>query len=93
MQIHVTAPPGLAGINTTTLTWDPDPEPNLAGYEVASGYHRRRGCAQLSGQQQRPRSRGEGAAALARRAGRLALGRRTWVSVPSMRSSTPWAAA
>ncbi len=24
---------------------------------------------------------------------RLALGRRTWVSVPSMRSSTPWAAA
>ncbi len=36
MQIHVTAPPGLAGINTTTLTWDPDPEPNLAGYEVVT---------------------------------------------------------
>jgi hypothetical protein len=29
----------------------------------------------------------------ARRPTRLARGRRTWVSVPSMRSSTPWAAA
>src|SRR6266511_1164332 len=29
----------------------------------------------------------------ARRPGRLALGRRTWVSVPSIRSSIPWAAA
>jgi hypothetical protein len=36
VQIHVTAPPGLAGINTTTLTWNPNPEPNLAGYEVVT---------------------------------------------------------
>jgi hypothetical protein len=34
VQIHVTAPPGLAGTNTTTLTWNPSPEPSLAGYEV-----------------------------------------------------------
>jgi hypothetical protein len=34
LQIHVTPPPGFAGINTTTLTWDPNPEPNLTGYEV-----------------------------------------------------------
>jgi hypothetical protein len=34
LLIHVTAPPNLAGINTTTLTWDANPEPNLAGYEV-----------------------------------------------------------
>ena len=36
MQIHVTAPPGLAGINTTTLSWDRGAEPNLAGYEVVT---------------------------------------------------------
>jgi hypothetical protein len=36
VQIHVTAPPGLAGINTTTLTWDANPGPNLAGYEVVT---------------------------------------------------------
>jgi hypothetical protein len=35
-QIHATAPPGLAGINTTTLTWNPTAEPNLAGYEVVT---------------------------------------------------------
>ncbi len=34
LQIHATAPPGLAGINTTTLTWNANPEPGLAGYEV-----------------------------------------------------------
>ena len=34
LQIHATAPPGLAGINTTTLTWDANTEPGLAGYEV-----------------------------------------------------------
>jgi len=34
LQIHVAAPPGLAGINTTTLTWDANTEPDLAGYEV-----------------------------------------------------------
>ncbi|HXL20238.1 MAG TPA: M28 family metallopeptidase, partial [Streptosporangiaceae bacterium] len=34
LQIHATAPPGLAGINTTTLTWNANPEPDLAGYEV-----------------------------------------------------------
>jgi hypothetical protein len=36
LQIHVTAPPGLAGINTTTLTWNANPEPDLAGYEVVT---------------------------------------------------------
>jgi Zn-dependent M28 family amino/carboxypeptidase len=33
-QIHVVAPPNLAGINTTNLTWNPNPEPDLAGYQV-----------------------------------------------------------
>ena len=32
--IHATAPLNFAGINTTTLTWNANPEPNLAGYEV-----------------------------------------------------------
>jgi hypothetical protein len=36
LQIHVTPPPGFAGINTTTLTWNPNPEPDLAGYEVVT---------------------------------------------------------
>jgi len=36
LQIHATAPPGLAGINTTTLTWNANPEPNLAGYLVVT---------------------------------------------------------
>jgi Peptidase family M28 len=34
LLIHVSPPPGFAGINTTTLTWDANPEPDLAGYEV-----------------------------------------------------------
>jgi hypothetical protein len=34
--IHVSPPPGFAGINTTTLTWNANPEPNLAGYEVVT---------------------------------------------------------
>jgi Peptidase family M28 len=34
--IHATAPPNLAGTNLTTLTWNANPEPNLAGYEVVS---------------------------------------------------------
>jgi hypothetical protein len=34
LQIHTTPPVGFAGINTTTLTWNANPEPNLAGYEV-----------------------------------------------------------
>jgi hypothetical protein len=34
LQIHTTPPVGFAGINTTTLTWDANPEPDLAGYEV-----------------------------------------------------------
>ena len=34
LEIHVTPPPGFAGINTTTLTWNANPESNLAGYEV-----------------------------------------------------------
>jgi hypothetical protein len=33
-QIHATAPPGFSGINTTTLTWNANPEPSLAGYQV-----------------------------------------------------------
>jgi hypothetical protein len=36
VQIHATAPPNLSGINTTTLTWNANPEPNLAGYEVVT---------------------------------------------------------
>ena len=36
VKIHVTAPPNLAGINTTTLTWNANSEPNLAGYEVVT---------------------------------------------------------
>jgi Peptidase family M28 len=32
--IHVTAPPGLAGTNSTTLSWDASPDPAVAGYEV-----------------------------------------------------------
>ena len=34
LQIHTTPPAGFAGINTTTLTWDANTEPNLAGYEL-----------------------------------------------------------
>jgi hypothetical protein len=34
LQIHVAPPTGFAGINTTTLTWNANPEPSLAGYEV-----------------------------------------------------------
>jgi hypothetical protein len=36
VQIHVTAPPGFSGINTTTLSWDASTEPSLAGYEVVT---------------------------------------------------------
>jgi len=36
VKIHVTAPPNLAGINTTTLTWNANSEPNLAGYEIVT---------------------------------------------------------
>ena len=34
LLIHVTPPAGFSGINTTTLSWDANPEPDLAGYEV-----------------------------------------------------------
>jgi hypothetical protein len=34
VQIHVSPPVGFAGINTTTLTWNANPESNLTGYEV-----------------------------------------------------------
>jgi hypothetical protein len=34
LLIHATAPPGLAGINTTTLTWNANTDANLARYEV-----------------------------------------------------------
>ena len=34
--IHVSPPVGFAGINDTVLTWDANPEPNLAGYEVVT---------------------------------------------------------
>jgi Peptidase family M28 len=36
LEIHVTAPVGYSGINTTTLTWNANPEANLAGYEVVT---------------------------------------------------------
>jgi peptidase M28-like protein len=34
LQIHTTPPPGLPGTNLTALSWDANPEPDLAGYEV-----------------------------------------------------------
>jgi Zn-dependent M28 family amino/carboxypeptidase len=34
LQIHTPPPAGFAGINTTTLSWDANPEPDLTGYEV-----------------------------------------------------------
>ena len=34
LLIHTSPPAGFAGINTTTLTWSANTEPNLAGYEV-----------------------------------------------------------
>jgi hypothetical protein len=34
LQIHTTPPAGFAGINTTTLAWNANTEPDLAGYEV-----------------------------------------------------------
>jgi Peptidase family M28 len=36
VQIHVVAPPNLAGTNLTTLTWNANPEANLAGYQVVT---------------------------------------------------------
>jgi hypothetical protein len=33
-QIHTTPPGTFSGTNLTTLTWDANPEPDLAGYEV-----------------------------------------------------------
>ena len=34
LEIHVTTPVGYSGTNFTTLTWNANPETNLAGYEV-----------------------------------------------------------
>ena len=34
LEIHVNPPTGFAGNNVTTLTWNANPEANLAGYEV-----------------------------------------------------------
>jgi hypothetical protein len=34
LQIHTAPPAGFAGTNLTTLTWDANPEADLAGYEV-----------------------------------------------------------
>ncbi len=36
LQIHTTPPPTLAGTNLTSLSWNANPESNLAGYEVVS---------------------------------------------------------
>ncbi|HTU72661.1 MAG TPA: M28 family metallopeptidase [Trebonia sp.] len=36
VQIHITPPAGFAGINDTVLTWDANPESDLAGYEVVT---------------------------------------------------------
>ncbi|HEY2277543.1 MAG TPA: M28 family metallopeptidase [Streptosporangiaceae bacterium] len=34
LEIHTAPPAGFSGINTTTLSWDANPEADLAGYEV-----------------------------------------------------------
>ena len=34
LQIHITPPVNFAGTNFTMLSWNANPEPNLAGYEV-----------------------------------------------------------
>ncbi len=34
LQIHTTPPPSFAGTNFTTLSWNANPESDLAGYEV-----------------------------------------------------------
>ncbi|HEY2237835.1 MAG TPA: M28 family metallopeptidase, partial [Streptosporangiaceae bacterium] len=34
LQIHTAPPTGFAGTNLTTLSWDANPDPDLAGYEV-----------------------------------------------------------
>ena len=34
LKIHTTPPDGFSGINTTTLSWDANPDADLAGYEV-----------------------------------------------------------
>jgi hypothetical protein len=34
LEIHTAPPAGFSGINTTTLSWDANPESDLAGYEV-----------------------------------------------------------
>src|SRR5205814_4225754 len=34
LQIHTTPPAGFPGTNLTTLSWDANPESDLAGYEV-----------------------------------------------------------
>jgi Peptidase family M28 len=36
LLIHTTPPPTLAGTNLTMLSWNANPEPDLAGYEVVS---------------------------------------------------------
>ncbi|HEY2577810.1 MAG TPA: M28 family metallopeptidase [Streptosporangiaceae bacterium] len=36
LLIHVSPPPTFSGINTTTLTWNANPETNLTGYEVVT---------------------------------------------------------
>ncbi len=36
VQIHATAPVNFSGTNTTTLSWNANPESNLAGYQVVT---------------------------------------------------------
>ena len=40
LQIHTAPPAGFAGTDLTTLTWDANPDPDLAGYEVVMSQER-----------------------------------------------------
>jgi hypothetical protein len=56
-QIHTTPPGTLSGTNLTTLTWNANPETNLAGYEVVMRRPRRRTGRRRPASATSPRSR------------------------------------